>query len=171
MTRKQVIILSVLAVAVVIAGVVGIIMSFTKKSTTTSSTPQGTTTTDPVSGETVTKDSSLYQKTDDADTSDRPIILGINKLNDYGLSAEQVDKVYNALYTFSINQTPKIKNISFYKDSYQPTLQDDTGVAHMKVKMQASGKDDYYLDIAYSGASNATTKVYASDQKTLLFTQ
>lgn len=170
MSRKQIILLSILTILVIGAAIVGF-MHTPKKSTQPTATPQGTVTIDPVSGETVTRNSSLYQDTNSSDTPDRPIVLGINKLADYGLSSDQQDKVYNALYSFSINQNPKIKHISFYKDSYKMQLQDDTGMSHITFRMQAEQKTDYYVSVAYGNVSDAVTSIYKADQTTLLFTQ
>lgn len=170
MSRKQLIILVTLIILLIAAAVIGFAIGG-KKNNQAVKTPEGKVTIDPVSGESVTKNTSLFQQTNSSDTPDRPIILGINKLADYGLSVDQQNKVYNALYSFSINQSPKIKAISFYKDSYKFEPQDDQGMTHITFKMQANEKDDYYVSVAYGNVDDAVTSIYKPDQTTLLFTQ
>jgi hypothetical protein len=173
MSRKNIILIAVFSCIFLILGIIGIISTFINKDSTsdTSLQDQGVVI-DPISGESIDTESNLHQDNYSSDTADRPIILGISKLTDYGLTFDQETKVYDILYAFSTAQTPKIKNISFYKDSYTQKLSDEQGIAHMYFKIHANEtKSDYYIDIEYKGISDAKVYVYQSDNKTLLFSQ
>lgn len=171
MSRKQLIIVITFVTIFIILGIIGIISAFTNNSSQSSSSGGQEVTVDPVSGESITPDTNLHQDNYLPETEDRPVIFGISKLTDYGLTFEQENKVYDALYSFSAKQSPKIKRISFYKDSYSWKSSDDQGISHMYFKMQASETTDYFLDVAYSGIADVTVTIYASDNKTVLFTQ
>lgn len=126
---------------------------------------------DPVSGETITQDSGLTHTGAGSPNSDRPTMLGFGKLLDYGVSADQSQEVKTKLTEFAKAQDPKITHMSFYKDSYIQQLPDENGIAHMTFMIQANKKTDYYVDIAYSGTSEAKLSVYEKDKTTLLFAQ
>lgn len=141
------------------------------KQATTADEVAGTTKVDPVSGETIAVDSHQSQTGAGSPNSDRPTMLGFGKLADYGVSANQRAKISEQLTAFAKQQDPKITHMSFYKDSYRQQLPDDSGVAHMTFMIQANKETDYYVDVAYSGTSDAAVTVYLEDKKTLIFTQ
>lgn len=166
MTRKQTIIIVGIVIIVIVLGVIGLLKSVHPNTTT-----QGTTTTDPVSGEKVIQDSDLSQSGKISTLPDQPTILGINKLIDYGLGADQQASIGNALNIFSVTRDPKIKQISIYQNSYTQKIDDTTGQTMFTFKMQANKKTDYYVAVTYTGSSTPVTKIYKADTTTLLFTQ
>ena len=132
---------------------------------------EGTITTDPVSGEQVVEDSKQSQTSAGVPISDRPTMLGFGKLTDYGVSVDQRAKISEQLTAFSKTTDPKITRFSFYKDSYRQQVPDENGVSHITFDVQANQKNDYYVDVAYSGTSDARVSIYKDDKTTLLFTE
>lgn len=126
---------------------------------------------DPVSGEEVAVGSKQSQTGAGSPGSEGPAMLGFGKLADYGMSVEQRAKVDQQLTAFSKSQNPELSLLSFYKDSYRQQLPDDTGVAHMTFMIQANESTDYYVDVSYSGTSDARVSVYKEDKTTLIFSE
>ena len=131
----------------------------------------GTIEVDPVSGEEVATGSHQNQTGAGSPGSDKPALLGFGKLADYGMSIDQRAKVDEQLTAFSKTQDPKITQFSFYKDSYRQQLPDDSGMAHMTFMIQANKKTDYFVDVAYSGTSDAQVSIYKDDKTTLVFSE
>lgn len=168
MTRKKTIIIISAILIVVTLGIIGL---FKTTSPAKKAVTQGTATTDPVSGEKVIKDSNLVQSNQLSSLPNQPTILGLNKLVDYGLGADQQASVGNALNIFSVTRDPKITQISLYQDSYTQKINNTTGETTFTFKMQANKKTDYYVVVTYTGSSTAVTNIYKADTTTLLFTQ
>ena len=173
MNQKTKQLLIIVGVIFVLAFVILSIVALTsnKQKGATKEEVAGTTEVDPVSGEKIATNSKQSQTGAGSADSERPTMLGFGKLTDYGVSAGQREKVKEQLTAFAQKQDPKITIYSFYKDSYRQLLPDDNGIAHMSFMVQANKKTDYWVDIAYSGTSDATISVYKSDKTTLLFTE
>lgn len=167
--QKIIILLSILGVIVLAVGLYGIFLN--KNGVSNANTPGGEEVVDPVSGETIYKNSNLSQTNKDSPNPSQPVMLGFGKLNDYGMSYDQTQKISYALSSFAMKQKPAITQISLYKDSYRQQLPDDTGISHITFSIRANEKTDYYVVTSYSGTADAITAVYADDKTTLLFTQ
>ena len=103
--------------------------------------------------------------------SDRPTMLGFGKLADYGVSVDQRSKISEQLTAFSKTTDPKITTFSFYKDSYRQQVPDENGISHITFDIQANEKDNYYVDVSYSGTSDANVSIYKADKTTLVFAE
>lgn len=131
----------------------------------------GTVKIDPVSGEEVAIGSHQAQTGAGSPGSDRPTMLGFGKLADYGVSVDQRSKISEQLTAFSKTTDPKITTFSFYKDSYRQQVPDENGISHITFDIQANEKDNYYVDVSYSGTSDANVSIYKADKTTLVFAE
>lgn len=158
MNRKQLIFASSLAIAMVILGVIGIIVGINKSSpSNTSTSPAGTVITDPVSGEKITQDSSLSQSNQVSNTPNAPVIIGADKLVDYGLTDAQQSGVMGDLTQFALTQKPAIKQLSFYQNSYTQQIDQTSGATTLHFKMQADQKTNYNTTVTYTGFNSAVS--------------
>lgn len=170
-TKKPLIIGAIIFVALfVLLAIIGI-ATMNNNDNVTQEDVYGEITTDPVSGEEIAKGSEQSQTGAGSPGADRPAMLGFGKLADYGMTAEQRAKVNEQLTKFAKSQDPEITRYSFYKDSYRQQLPDDNGIAHMTFMVQANQKTDYFVDVSYSGTTDANVSVYEEDKTTLLFTE
>jgi hypothetical protein len=130
-----------------------------------------TTTTDPVSGEQVIKGTNTGVASPDA-TPNTPTYLGFSNLVDRGVSIQQVEIIKAALTSYSLNNKAIFTQVSLNKDNINrvmPSSPDDP--SELTFPIVVNNKDNYFVSASYSTPDTMTTKLYKSDQTTLLFTQ
>lgn len=120
------------------------------------------------SGE-VIKSDKAPQGTEES-TRNAIIFPGFSKLISRGLSPEQVQAVQSALITYSLEKDKHFKEVSLQVDSVRHILPQGASRMHMLTfDIVTNRTDKYYVTVEYEDTSTAKTKLYSSDQKTLLF--
>jgi len=80
---------------------------------------------------------------------DTPVYLGVTGFLDNGLTTEQLNDVKYAFYKYATSTTPKIKQVSFTKDSFKATPPDANGKTTMTFDVVLDNKPKMHGSILY----------------------
>lgn len=128
--------------------------------------------TDPGTGKQIIDNAPYTQTSADNNDPSRPVFIGFSTLKDRGLSQSQLDKVQNAVYSYSSQHSLNFKEISLTVNSIETTPPGSTDPGYyMRFMITVNRKDQYYIDVTYTDFTSCITHVYKADKTTLLFTQ
>lgn len=167
--RKKIIIAIILFVILSVTAIVLAILQNANKSN--NQTTSSTTYTDPGSGETVVENNN-GPTAGSEQALNAPTFLGFSQLTNRGLSSDQVELIKSALSAYSAKQTDKFKEVSLTVSTItrvQPANDNDPDMLEFSIKTNRT--NDYFVRVEYSNISSVTTKLFATDKTTLLFTQ
>ncbi|HET8884009.1 MAG TPA: hypothetical protein VFM68_00885 [Candidatus Saccharimonadales bacterium] len=163
MDTRKIVIISVVGVAIVILGIVGIVAQLQGETT-----PEPDVYVDPGSGEKII-DTEKAQHGDDITFENSIIYPGFSTLIERGLSPVQVQSVQSTIEKYSIQQPEKFKEVSLNIDSMRHLLPQGGSQAHtLTFDIKVDRQTDYYMTVEYEDTESAVTKLYKSDKTTLL---
>lgn len=164
--------ITIAIVAFVILSAIAITLTIIQQNSKQSSDQNTSKTyTDPGSGETIIE-SNNGPTTASGEAPTTPIFLGFSQLIDKGLSVNQVELIKSSLSTYSSKQNAQFKEVSLNVSTIkriQPA--DDNAPDALEFSIKTDRTNDYFVHVEYSNISSITTKLFASDKTTLLFTQ
>lgn len=166
--HKKIIIAIVLFV---VLSIIAIVIAIVQNANTSNNRNTSTTYTDPGSGETVIE-SDNGPTVGSEDVLNTPTFLGFSQLTNRGLSSDQVELIKSALSAYSAKQDEKFKEISLNVSTItrmQPA--DDNAPDALEFSIKTNRSNDYFVRVEYMNISSITTKIFAVDKTTLLFTQ
>ncbi|HEV7951855.1 MAG TPA: hypothetical protein VGO98_00565 [Candidatus Saccharimonadales bacterium] len=162
--RSLIIIGSIFGLFIVTLAIIG----FVTQSKPDSTAPDEQGYVDPGSGEVIKSDKSP-QGTEESQKN-AIIFPGFSKLIDRGLSPEQVQSVQATFISYSLEKNKQFKEVSLQVDSIRHILPKGSSRTHiLTFDITTNRTDKYYTTVEYENTETAKTKLYASDNTTLLF--
>lgn len=139
-TKAGKIALIILALIIIIAGIIAIIVNIVNQDSFTETSQK------------IDDPSGLDVYDSNAEPEGEPglIIIGFNVLYDFGFSASQQEKIYNAVKDYISKEITSASTVSYEKDSFKYTSEDEVTKSEFKIITDTNAEFLVSLDTDWS---------------------
>lgn len=162
MTPRRKVLIALWAFAILSIAAIVIAAIYRSNQPTEPVSTQGTqtTTTDPTTGETIIE---TEGKVPEGATSQGVLILGLSKLNEYGISSVQTDIVNDAFVDYAADKSTntKVERISLDSTNMTMTINQDTGQTDITAEVVINQKERQKVLLSYMGTKDMLVRFYS----------